>query len=124
MAVATFLSYLILGIMSLQGLDSELLLGKWQTVRVEYLDRDAPWGKEGEKLVLEFKNDGTCINHEFGSATNYSMSGRIVDMGGYKIIIEKLTDKKMVFREKKDFFIRRFFCERIIPEQDDQVVNQ
>jgi hypothetical protein len=119
MAIASFLTFLVIKVMSFQGLDNELLLGKWHTVRVDYLDRDPPGSREGENLVLEFKSNGICINHQFGSETGYTLSGRIVDMGGYKIIIEKLTDKEMVFREKKDFFIRRFFCERVIPEQSE-----
>jgi hypothetical protein len=116
MLIIFCLPYFLLGIVSFQGVDNKMLVGKWETIRVDYLDQDPLMGKEGQNIIFEFKEDGTCINHEFGSHTAFSTSGRIVDMGGYKIIVEKLTDLELVFREQKDFFIRRFFCKRIIEE--------
>jgi hypothetical protein len=108
--------FILLGIISFQGVDKKMLVGKWETIRVDYLDQDPLTGKEGQNIIFEFREDGTCINHEFGSYTAFSTAGRIVDMGGYKIVVEKLTDLELVFREQKDFFVRRFFCKRINEE--------
>lgn len=101
------------GFLTVQDLDQEALIGKWQTVSVEYLDQEPPNGREGMNLILEFREDGACINHEHQSTASYTIKGRIVDMGGYRIIVEKLSKNELVFREQKDFFIRRFYCKRI-----------
>lgn len=104
---------LLLGMSIAQGVNKEILIGKWKTIKVDYLDKDPVIGMEGQNMIFEFMDNNTCKNHLHNSVTTYTIDGRVIDMGGYKIIVEKLTEQELIFREQKDFFIRRFFCERI-----------
>lgn len=94
-------------------IDQEMILGKWKVVKVEYLDRQPVRDPDGTQLVFEFKRDGTCINHFHNSSSQYKLTENQLDMAGYSSTIEKLTDQELVFRENKQFFLRRFHCKRI-----------
>ncbi|MGK7394244.1 MAG: hypothetical protein ACNS62_06715 [Candidatus Cyclobacteriaceae bacterium M3_2C_046] len=96
-----------------QEIDKSRILGKWKVAEIIYLDQPSPRGKDGEKIIWEFLPDGKVINHYHHSTTNYQIRGTLLDMDGYESKIEKLTDKQLVLRERKAFFIRRIICEKI-----------
>ena len=96
-----------------RNIDKEKIIGKWQVVKVDYLDRKPVREFEGQDLIFEFLPDGKCINHRHQSEVDFSVEDDQLDMGGYTSTIEKLTDHELVLRENKHFFVRRFYFKKI-----------
>lgn len=104
---------LIVLFFNIQDIVHEKIIGTWQVENVVYLDQQPVRTKDGEHMKWQFTPDGRCLNLTHKSETRYEIKGNQLNMQGYSITIEKLTDQQLVIRENKQFFMRRIYFKKV-----------
>jgi hypothetical protein len=91
----------------------QVLPGSWKVNKVYYLDRQGMNPEQGKDLIFHFTDDGFCLNKKENSRVKYTLEGSRIDMNGYIWIVESFSEKELVVREDKLFFVRKLILEKL-----------